>query len=216
MAVVEARLDELIPNLTQRRPLNGQMRRAELLQEVATVFKPAAVIETGTYRGSSTEWLASTFGVRVYSIELNPYNFFYSSFRLRSNRRVSLFRGDSSEVLRAFSIDPAIPKQRVLFYLDAHWGNELPLKAELESVASSWADSVVMIDDFEVPGDPGYGFDDYGEGQRLSVDYLHSLSATRFWPRADSSSETGFKRGSVILAFGGAAKWLEKATTLRR
>jgi predicted O-methyltransferase YrrM len=216
MAFLDARVDVLIPNLMRTRPLNGQLRRAELFKELAAIFRPAAIIETGTYRGITTEWLASIFGVQVYSIELEPYFFHYSSFRLRSDRRVALFRGDSQAVLRQFSTNPTIPKRRVLFYLDAHWGDDLPLKAELEAVADGWDDSVVIIDDFEVPGDPGYGFDDYGEGRRLSVDYLPSLSASRFWPRADSRNETGFRRGSIILGFGEAAKALNDFTTLRR
>jgi hypothetical protein len=32
--------------------------------------------------------------------------------------------------------------------------------------------TVAMIDDFRVPGDEGYAYDDYGPGKALTADYL--------------------------------------------
>ena len=57
-------------------------------------------------------------------------------------------------------------------YLDAHWAEELPLAEELCIVASAWTRCVVMVDDFQVPGDSGYAYDDYGPGLALTEDYL--------------------------------------------
>ena len=62
-----------------------------------------------------------------------------------------------------------------------------------------------MIDDFQVVGDPGYGFDDYGETGRLTLDYLAPLAGhgfSIFYPSIPSSEESGMKRGSVVLAVG--------------
>ena len=59
-----------------------------------------------------------------------------------------------------------------------------------------------MIDDFEVPGDPGYGFDDYGPGKRLTAQYLPDEDLAgwrRFYPSLPSSEETGARRGSCVL-----------------
>jgi hypothetical protein len=61
---------------------------------------------------------------------------------------------------------------------------------------------VIVVDDFQVPDDPGYGFDDYGFGKRLSLEYLLQAAAPSiaiFFPRARSESETGARRGSVTL-----------------
>jgi hypothetical protein len=48
----------------------------------------------------------------------------------------------------------------------------LPLVDEIALAFRHWPEAVVMIDDFAVPGDPGYGFDVYGAGQALRLDYL--------------------------------------------
>ena len=63
-----------------------------------------------------------------------------------------------------------------LFYLDAHWEDRLPLREEAELAVGSFSKAVLMIDDFEVPGDPSYAFDDYGPGKRLCLDYLLSAN----------------------------------------
>ena len=62
-----------------------------------------------------------------------------------------------------------------------------------------------MIDDFQVPHDPGYGFDDYGPMcGRLTIDFIEDLIAeydlSVCFPAFASVDETGSKRGCVILA----------------
>jgi len=60
-----------------------------------------------------------------------------------------------------------------------------------------------MIDDFEVPGDPGYGFDDYGPGKALTASYLapafREFEPAVAYPSLPSSRESGRKRGCVVL-----------------
>ena len=68
------------------------------------------------------------------------------------------------------------------------------------------ADYAVLIDDFRVPDDPGYAFDDYGPGKVLEPALLASLaqsSLSVFWPTAHSDAETGARRGWVVLATQG-------------
>ncbi len=60
-----------------------------------------------------------------------------------------------------------------------------------------------LIDDFKVPNDEGYGFDDYGEGATLSLDYLlplEDLGVVPYFPGSPSSLETGVCHGCVVLA----------------
>ena len=55
-----------------------------------------------------------------------------------------------------------------------------------------------MVDDFQVPGDAGYQFDDYGEGKKLSLNYLNPvahLGFTPFFPTLPSSEESGVNAG---------------------
>ena len=77
-----------------------------------------------------------------------------------------------------------------------------------------------FVDDFAVPGDPGYGFDDYGPGKRLDLEYLRQgklRDLIVFFPSVPSHEETGAKRGCVIAtANGEIAKILEHCIMLRR
>ena len=59
---------------------------------------------------------------------------------------------------------------------------------------------MVVVDDFEVPGDTGYTFDDYGPGKRLCVDYLPDVPGWGlFFPSLASAEETGGRRGCAVL-----------------
>jgi hypothetical protein len=89
-----------------------------------------------------------------------------------------------------------------LFYLDAHWLDHLPLRDEIELIVANFSSAAIVIDDFEVPDDPGYGFDNYGTDKRLSLDYLLQASTPPlaiYFPRARSEQETGARRGSATL-----------------
>lgn len=48
----------------------------------------------------------------------------------------------------------------------------MPLAGELELVFSHCSAAVVMIDDFQVPFDAGYAYDDYGAGKALVPGYI--------------------------------------------
>ena len=114
---------------------------------------------------------------------------------------MSLFQADFRDFLRE-RIATLPARSRVLFYLDAHWKDDLPLVEELHIITGSDLQWVVMIDDFKVPFDDGYSYDDYGPGKALNLDLLSFLKdrSTFFFPRPHSSEETGAARGTCVLA----------------
>lgn len=141
-------------------PMNGQQMRQQLVRDLVRHVDIRGVVETGTYRGTTTEFLHHVTGGPVFSIESVPRYHDFASRRFAVSDPVHLRLGDSRPVLAQLAEDDRCPKHQVLFYLDAHWARDLPLHGELELIRRRWHDCVVMIDDFEVPGDPGYGFDD--------------------------------------------------------
>ena len=183
-------------------PLNGQRCRQELLRDVLARVAFRAVVETGTYRGTTADFLRRVSGLPVHTVEANLHLFYAARRRFRQGSGVVVAAGDSRAFLRRLARDPAFPRERVLFYLDAHWGDDLPLAEELVIVAAGWRDWLVVIDDFQVPDDPGYGFDDYGPGKRLSTDLLPPEVRTMalFAPAAPSHAESGSRRGCVLIA----------------
>ena len=187
-------------------PFNGQIRRSELFLAMLSACEPSAIIETGTYTGSSTEFMAKASRRPVYSVEADRRNFGFARMRLIRYRNVKLSLGDSREFLTQFveRYSTRYAERPLLFYLDAHWGEDLPLSDELKIVFSSLPRAIVMIDDFQVPGDAGYTFDDYGPGRMLTHDYIAPLVAqhqlTEFYPKAPSVTDSGRRRGCVVLA----------------
>lgn len=183
---------------------NGQSQRLRFFAELLEEFRPEAIVETGTYRGTTTEYMARVSGLQVWSIEKSPRRFGFARAQLRHRHEVQLRLGDSPEVLRELLCRDEWLGRRCFVYLDAHWGPDLPLIEELEAALRLHAVAVVAIDDFEVPGDPGYGFDDYGPGASLSQELVSGVvrahSAGIFYPAARSETEGGARRGMCVMA----------------
>jgi hypothetical protein len=182
-------------------PFNGQTGRQRLVLEILDKVRPDAVIETGTFRGITTEWFANQFAGPIFSCEVDRMYLIQAQHRLGRFGNVNLFHSDSREFLRE-RIAALAAGSRILFYLDAHWRDDLPLVEELRIITGSDLRWVAMIDDFKVPFDEGYSHDDYGPGKALTLDLLSFLkdSSTFFFPRLHSSEETGAVRGTCAVA----------------
>jgi hypothetical protein len=187
-------------------PFNGQKARQDLFRHLLRACRPAVIVETGTYLGSSTEFMAERSGLPVFSVEADARNYGFAKMRLRKRDNVKLSLGDSRQFIMKF-IDAEAPKYAghpLLFYLDAHWGEDLPLFEEIAKIFFSCAQAIVMIDDFQVPDDDGYGYDNYGVGKALTREYIVPLVSqfqlAEFYPRTRSDVESGHRRGCVVLA----------------
>jgi hypothetical protein len=183
-------------------PFNGQQYRRRIFLELLRRFPIQAIVETGTFRGTTTALFADT-SLPVYSVESHPRYFAYSQMRFRRLRgQVHLHQGDSRAYLRLLARQDSVPHSDVFFYLDAHWEEDLPLREEVQIIFSHWTRAVIMIDDFQVPN-LDYAFDDYGPGRVLNMGYLDPVAApfgvSAFFPAADCTQETGAKRGTVVL-----------------
>jgi hypothetical protein len=147
----------------------------------------------------------AAFQVPVFTCERSEENFGFAQARLSPIRNVTITLGDSREFLHDLLKGPLLKsgQEAIIFYLDAHWNADLPLAEEVDLIFGSCPSATVMIDDFEVPGDAGYGFDNYGPGLTLEASYLaaavqkHQLAT--FYPSSPSSAETGVRRGCVVL-----------------
>jgi hypothetical protein len=221
-ASIAGRLDwHFSPNLAQRfgGPFNGQSGRTEIFHQILRAIPFQAVVETGTYVGTTTLYLQKNSMLPVYTVEAVPRFYYCSQERFKSQPAIHSFLGDSRIFLTKLIQSPSVPRDCVFFYLDAHWQEDLPLARELEIIAEHWTDPVIMIDDFQVPDDAGYGFDDYGAGKRLSVEYLPEVIKSEFrlfWPVTRGEQETGLRRGCVVAGRDAlSAKHLKSAAALR-
>jgi hypothetical protein len=199
-------------------PFNGQAFRQRLVAELCARVAFAAVVETGTYRGSTTAYLRRVTRLPVHSFEVTLRDHGFARARLWRAHGVHLHWGDSRTGITALAASSARPDGSVFFYLDAHWGNDVPLREEVALAFRHWDQAVVLIDDFAVPDDPGYGFDDAGQGLTLAHLGPWASPPTAVWfPACASSAETGARRGCVVLARDSELIWqIDAMRTLRR
>lgn len=182
--------------------LNGQLKRQAIIKELNNFFDFKEIIETGTFLGNTTGFFASLWKFSVIqSCESDKHFHTLAKMRLSHFNNVNLHLADSRQFL--FNSLGSVDRILTFFYLDAHWGDDLPLKTELEIIKQSRPNSVIMIDDFEVLGDSGYSYDDYGRGKSLTFrdfgSFFKKLGYVAYNPVSKSTQETGFRRGSVII-----------------
>jgi hypothetical protein len=175
-------------------PFNGQTARQALFVDIIANMRPHAIVETGTFLGATTELMSQT-GLPVFTIEMHPRNYGFARARFWRKQNVKLLHQDSRTALLKLFDGPlnSLSDLTIFFYLDAHWNDDLPLAEEIDIIFSRCPMALVMIDDFEVPSDSGYGFDDYGPGKALISGYIgqaiwaHQLQA--FYPSTPSAAD---------------------------
>jgi hypothetical protein len=183
-------------------PFNGQRGRCLIFTELVQVFQPQALLETGTFRAATTEWI-SAFQLPVYSMENDPEVFGFARERMRGFPNVHVLPGDSRKRLIKLLNTSLAGDVRLLAYLDAHWNaDDLPLVEELERIYRALPDAVVMIDDFVVPDDEDYRFDSY-RGVALGPDLIQpavdEFGLAALYPVLEGRMESGKQRGCVVL-----------------
>lgn len=136
-------------------------------------FKIKRIYETGTYLGWSTIKL-SEFNIPVYTIEINN-NYIKESYNnLKDKKNVKILCGESSTILDSLCTKN---EENSLFFLDAHWNENLPLLNELDVIKKT-KNPVIIIHDFFVPGGSkirskhfnGYGIVDDLSGSKFGFD----------------------------------------------
>lgn len=154
------------------------------------------VVETGIDWGGSTRFFAQMVP-QVIGIDNDPQRI--AAFRREIEEDgltgIALLEGNSPDVLRGLSVDPA----RTLYFLDAHWHIYWPLRDEIAAIPRG--QGVLVMHDARVPGCPSLGVDSYG-GQELSYDYLKDvLTAWSPTHRVEYNDDTaeGSRRGVMVV-----------------
>jgi cephalosporin hydroxylase len=182
-------------------PFNGQVRRMRLISGLSLDLEIGTVIETGTYLGSSTPYLARIFNCRTYSVEIDPFFARRAKNRFENNHKdldIELIVGDSAQKIREILLN--VSKSDSIFaYLDAHWLDAIPTEEELNALIEWGGDWLAVIDDFQIEADSGYKFDSY-ESVVIGLNLIPMDTNLEVWvPRDDSKLETGVRSGTGII-----------------
>jgi predicted O-methyltransferase YrrM len=207
---LEAAFDTLIAepryDPAEQKSFNGQVHRKAIFKELVATFPFEAIIETGTFLGNTTGYMSTVSGLPVHTCEINKYFHHVASARLAHLPLVKTYKADSAEFVRQVARTD-LPSKFTFVYLDAHWQDALPLQTEIEVLLTHWKRIVIMIDDFKVPGDKIYGYDNYGGDKVLSLEKFGGLFSRHglrsFFPSLPCSEETGVRRGCVVLVPAG-------------
>ncbi len=216
---LETIIDVLVGNpryLSQEQiGFNGQLLRKKIFTDLVNLIKFDAIVETGTWIGNTAGYMSEATGLPIYTCELEHRFYSIARMRLMDFNNITFELSDSRKFLKNLASSD-ISKQTIFFYLDAHWYNDIPLREEIDIITNYWENFVIMIDDFKVANDEGYGYDNYGESDaltlRLIADILQIHELVPFFPSFPSCEETGSKRGCVVLAKRGT--WSEKISGL--
>ena len=189
--------------------LNGSMNRKRIFGALLRKYDFSFVIETGTYLGDSAGYFADTSKLPVCSSEINSILHSLAKIRLKGRPGIRLVRSDSRKFLEEMSGNPDVVQKECFFYLDAHWGKDCPLAEEISIIASRWPKFVVMVDDFQVPGDDGYEYDRCGVFRKMNLPLIresvreHDLGV--YFPSTPSREESvsGRPKGFVMLVRNG-------------
>lgn len=183
---------------------NGVKGRKIIFQDLLSNYNFSHIIETGTYLGDTSGYMAETCGIPVLTCEKNASLYSLAKMRLKKIKFVHLHNMDSKEFLMKLSKNPDITQSECFVYLDAHWGEDIPLKEEISIIASFWEKFVMMIDDFEVPGDDGYMHDRFGTLKYINMDSLKiKYNLCAYFPSMPSSYEPTPPTGCIVLAKNG-------------
>jgi len=191
--------------------LNGQINRRKIFDKIFSKKIISEIYETGSYHGSTTEFL-SKYKVPIQTCEISAPNYFIANDRLKKFKNIKIKNSDSYNFLKK---NVSKNKKPIFFYLDAHSKDTpSPLLSELQIIFQNLENFIVVIDDFLVPHDRDYGYDS-AFGSVLKVGYIKKFlnykDTCYFFPKQKSKDESGFKRGSIFISKGNKCKALCKS-----
>lgn len=138
---------------------NGAPEMGAFFAFLKTEYQINTAIETGTYKGLTTQFFALCFK-EVHTIESVDWIYAEAKENLKEHPHVYCHLGSSEAVLK--EILPSLIGKPVVFYLDAHWYNYWPIFDEIEAISKTHKDNcVIVIDDFKVPGRSDLAYDSY-------------------------------------------------------
>lgn len=151
-------------------PFNGDTFMEKEFLNLRDKYNLNTAVETGSCLYSTSKWLGENFKT-VHTIELSEEYSKHGIYKVAGMLNVNTHLGDSVAHLRRLC-DVLTQNDRVLFFLDAHWGDNCPLLAEFDALTGMklGLPPVIAIHDFYT-GDEKLGWDEYN-GQRFDYAWI--------------------------------------------
>ena len=151
---------------------NRECIRAYIFWRLHQHFQCTSFVETGTMYGNTSGFVRRAFRTAVFTSEIHPTYHLVSRANLFWASGITSCRSDSVEFLKTICREPVIGSNP-MFYLDAHWYENMPLPDELVCIGDRCEKGVILIDDFLIPWEPRYRYDEY-PGLRISLEVINT------------------------------------------
>ncbi len=161
------------PTMVEHSGFHGDFIAKELVRVIIKKCNVTSFIETGTYHGFTTKYVANLYGeLPIFTCELNKNIYKSAKKNLKKLKNVTI-RNMSSEKFLVETLKKEIGKIP-LFYLDAHWYKYWPLYDELTIITENCDKAIIIIDDFEVPGRKDFKYYTFN-GNKSNLTYIKPI-----------------------------------------
>ncbi len=158
---------ELNMKFGKRIILHNDLVLKEMFKFIGNKIKITSIMETGTFLGFTTEFLANNFPkIPIYTCEIIEPIYLKAKKSLKKYENIKIFRANSIELLKNLNREEL--GSRPLFYLDAHGEGECPLEKEIAFISKNFKFAIIIIDDFRT-GNILFQYDQY-EGKDVSLE----------------------------------------------
>jgi len=186
---------------------NLEAIRAYIFWRLHQRYECSSFVETGTLYGNTAGYTNRVFKTPVFTAELNSTHHMVSKVNLAWAKGVTQYKASSPDFLNQVCKTSTLG-DNPMFYLDAHWNEFMPLPDELTIIANNCEKAVILIDDFMVPWDDRFLFDEYPE-IRIDVEIINNwLKPKRkdisvYMPSYDPGSDPSGKGiGFAVILMG--------------
>jgi len=192
----------------QDQPFNGDTYICDEFLKLKETFNIDTAIETGSCMYSTTKWLCNNFD-EVYTVEINHEYANYGKHKISTFPNCFTSVGvDSVSFINHILSQHIYKTNSTIFFLDAHWGENCPLKDEIKAIANINLQHppIIAIHDFYTNHPEELGYDIY-KGESLSISYIHdelkmlelAYGCSYHYYFNTPAKSTGAKRGIIYL-----------------
>ena len=134
-------------------------------------------VETGTFYGHTSAYVKRAFRTPVFTTEIVRTHYLVSKANLIWAGGIQKSLSASPDFLNRVC-EPSIIGNNPMFYLDAHWQDHVPLLDELRIIADRCERATIVIDDFMIPWEPKFLYDEY-PSLRFDLDAIKTAFQSR-------------------------------------
>jgi len=183
---------------------HGDIMFERAVKRIGKEIKVTSIVETGTFLGSTTKLFARLFPeIPVYTCEIIKENYEKAKKILFKYPNIHVYHMSSPDFLNML-IKEKLLGEMPMFYLDAHWLDQWPLEQEIKIISKEIKNSIVLIDDFKIPGNSTFAFDSYKDKEcsldRINPNIYKKNKYNLFFPNYDTQEAfRGVKKHEKFL-----------------